>query len=161
MSYSSFDPRVAIREQIGTERYVNGDDVYTITVKDKYDDNVYIPLLLPGEIRTGVLNPMPFIEMTLVTVGAEAHNVGGDVRYTTAYIDFNVYYSNTDNINPTLFGKKVADCVVNLVTNNRQSVTGSYFMEVINDGREILETDDDGKIIAFHRVVEVKINNYS
>ena len=118
-------------------------------------------MYLPGECRTGELPPMPFIELSMITSPAEAHNIGGDVRFTTAYIDFNIYYADTDEIVATEFGKTVADEIVDKVTQNRCSVTGTYFVEVINDGREIIESDTKGKNVVFHRVVETKIINYN
>lgn len=159
MSYKSGDSRVALREKIGTEKYVNGEDIYCIIATDKYDDNVNIPMYLPGECRTEDMPPLPFIEINLVSVNAEPHNIGGNIRKTTAYLDMNIYYANTDNIEATTFGKTVADEIIDCVTQNRSSVTDTYFVEVINDGREIPEYKD-GKIVAFHRVLELKATNY-
>ena len=63
----AFDPRVYIRNQIGYTKYMDREDRSTVSVVDDRNDKVYIPLYLPGEVRTGDLPTMPFIEMVLVT----------------------------------------------------------------------------------------------
>ena len=160
MSYSSFDPRVNIRNKIGYTAYVNGEDISTVSVTDNWDDTVYIPLYLPGEVRTGDMPELPFIEMKLVTSPAKPMNIGADVRNQDCYIDFHIMYVDTENITPTVFGKTIADELVDKITQNRCDVSSCSFMEVINDGREF-EEYVDGKGIIFHRVVEVHCKNYS
>ena len=160
MAYSSTDIRDTIRKKIGTERYINLSDGYTITVTDDWGDNVYIPLYLPGEVRTGDLPPFPFVEMTLVTSPTTATNIGGDVRDMDVYFDFNIYYVNTEKITPTTFGKTISDEIIDQITTYRSSVSYSYFVEIVNDGREILEVED-GKSVIFHRVLECHVKNYS
>ena len=161
MSYTAFDPRVAIRNAIGYSRYINDTDISTVSVIDDWGDIVYIPLWLPGEARSGNLPEMPFIEMKLVSTPASPMNIGADRREQDCYIDFHLYYANTDNITPTVFGKTVADEIVNLITTNRCSVSGVTFMEVVNDGLEYEETNEDGVTIVFHRIVEVHCKNFS
>ena len=160
MSYTAFDPRVAIRSAIGYERYINDTDISTVSVLDDYQDYVYIPLWLPGEVRSGSLPEMPFIEMKLVSSPASPLNVGADRREQDCYIDFNLYYVNTENITPTVFGKTVADEVVNLITINRCTTSTVTFMEVINDGLEYEELGEDGTTVVFHRVVEIHCKNF-
>ena len=161
MSYSAFDPRVIIRETIGYDRYINDTDISTVSVLDSRGDTVYVPLWLPGEARSGSLPNMPFIEMKLVTSPASPMNIGADVREQDCYIDFHLYYVNTYNITPTVFGKTVADEVVDLITTHRCSTPSVAFMEVINDGMEYEETMGDNVTIIFHRVIQVKCKNYS
>ena len=160
MSYSSSDIRTTIRNKICTERYINGADARTITVTDNYGDNVYIPFYLPAEVRTGDIPPFPFVEMTLVTSPTSATNVGGDVRDMDVYFDFNIYYVDTESITATEFGKTVSDEIIDLITTYRSTTSYSYFVEIINDGREILETEE-GKSVVFHRVIECHVKNYS
>jgi hypothetical protein len=124
-----------------------------ISVLDDYSDTRYIPLLLPGESRSGEPYPMPFIEMVLVSSPARPHHVAGDVREQEGYIDMNIWYTNQDTVNATGFGKTIADKLVDLITINRYSTPSVSWMEVSNDGREMNE--DTGKLVVFHRVVEV------
>jgi hypothetical protein len=156
---SSFDPRESIRQAIGTQLDYNQDNVdeWVIQVTDDWQDTVSIPLLLPGETRTSDMYTMPYIEMVLVSAPAAAHNINGNRRKEQAYIDFNIWYTNTDNITPTTFGKTIADKLVSLIHTNRHNV--GYFLEVINDGREIIE-EFEGKQVIFHRIVEVAVINY-
>lgn len=159
-TYSSYDPREDIRSVIGTSRWMAGHDEYVISVTDDMNDTIYLPLVLPGESRGEDAREMPLIEMILVTSLVGVHNVQGTVRDQEAYIDFNIYYANTDNITPTKFGKTVADELVSQIMTDRHSTTVGVWMEVINDGREIIEETIKGKSVIYHRVVEVLAKNY-
>ncbi len=155
MTYYSFDPRDNLRRTIGTSKDYNADDVdeWVIGVLDDRNDTIYLPLLMPGESRSGEPYPLPFIEMVLVSSPAKPHNVAGDVREQEAYIDMNIWYTNNDTVTATLFGKQVADKIIDLVMTNRYSVPSVSWAECSNDGREMNE--DTGKLVVFHRVVEV------
>lgn len=158
MAYFSIDPRDAIRNAIGTQWDVLGDtDLYRcISVLDDNNDTVYIPLLKPGQTRKGSPFEMPFIEMHLMTSPSTTKNVGGNVKYQEAYVDAHIWYQNQDNFTATDFGKTVADKFCNLVTTNRTSVGSSFFVEVLDEGREIIEPDGT----TLHRVIELYLNNY-
>ena len=159
-TYTALDPRVYIRNQIGYSKYLNEMDCSTISVTDNWDDTVYIPLYLPGEVRTGDLPPMPFIEMTLRTSPAHAMSIGGGVRNQECYMDFNIYYTHTEQVTPTEFGKTVADEIIDKITIDRSSVASTYFVEIVNDGREIIE-QTEGKQTIFHRVLETHVKNFT
>ena len=158
-TYTSSDIRTDIRNKIGYSKYINDMDCSTVSVSDSWGDTIHLPLYLPGEVRTGDLPPMPFIEITLVTSPTSATNIGGDVRDMDVYIDFNIYYQNMENITPTEFGKTVSDEIINKITNYRCGVNNSMYVEIINDGREILEIVE-GKSVIFHRVLECHAKNY-
>jgi len=158
MSHTAFDPRSDIISTIGFTRYVDGVDRSTVSVENKYGDKVFIPLLLPGEARTGDLPRLPMIEVNLMSSPHSTINIGGDVKYQEAYIDFNIYYTHTSDIEPATFGVSVADELCNLITSKRNNLPIGMYMEVINSGREIIE-QQDGKQVVFHRVVEVKCVN--
>lgn len=159
-SYTAFDPRVAIRESIGYEKYVNDTDISTVSVVDNYGEYLYIPLWLPGEVRSGNLPEMPFIEMKLVSSPASPLNISADRREQDCYIDFHLYYINTENITPTIFGKNVADELINLITEHRCTTSTVTFMEVINDGIEYEELGNDNTTIVFHRLIQVHCKNF-
>lgn len=160
MAYYSIDPRKDIKDTIGYTLDYNNDNVdeSVVTVVDDYGDNVYLPLLLPEQTRAGKIYPMPFIEMQLVTSPGQVHNVQGDVREQKAYIDFHIWYTNTDNISACTFGKKVSDKIVDLIMIYRHSVPSLMWMEVINDGREIIEEVNNQ--VVFHRILEVYCTNW-
>jgi hypothetical protein len=160
MAYWSFDPRKHLRETIGTllDYNTDGKDERVISVLDDFSTTIYIPLLYPGESRSGEPYPMPFIEMVLVTSPAKAHDVSGNVREQEGYIDMNIWYTNQDTVTATSFGKTVADKLVDLIVTNHYSVPSVSWMEPINDGREMNE--DVGKMVVFHRIVEVYLKYF-
>lgn len=160
MSYTSSDIRIQIRDTIGYDRYMYENDMSTVSVTDNWGDPVYLPLLLPSEVRGDDLPPMPFIEMVLISSPASNLNIGGDVRNMDVYMDFNIYYVDKPNITASLFGKQVSDEIIDKITSYRNSVPSSYYVEVINDGREIIE-QEQGKSVVFHRVLEVHVKNFS
>jgi len=139
---------------------MNDADTSTVSVTDDWGNTVFIPLYLPGEVRTGDLPPFPFVEMTLVSSPAKPLNITGNVREQDVYFDFNVYYTNTENITPTEFGTTVANEIIDKITTYRSQVSDSYFVEVVNDGREIMEVEE-GKAVVFHRIIECHGKNYS
>jgi len=159
-TYRALDPRVHIRNQIGYSKYMNRMDCSTISVTDNWGDKLHLPLYMPGEVRTGDLPPMPFIEMTLISSPASPIDIGGVVREQDAYMDFNIYYVDIENISTVSFGKVVADEIIDKITNNRSSTTSTYFVEIINDGREIIE-HEEGKQVVFHRVLECHVKNFT
>lgn len=159
MSYSSSDIRTTLRNTIGYSRYMNNSDCSTVSVTDDWGDTLYIPLYYPEEVRSGDLPPMPFIEMNLVDSPSSAISINGGVREMDVYLDFNIYYVIQENLQ-TNFGKTVSDEIINQITNYRSSVSDSYFVEIVNDGREIIE-QEEGKSVIFHRVLETHIKNYS
>ena len=160
-TYSALDPRVAIRNQIGYSKYMNEMDCSTISVTDNWGDILHLPLYMPGEVRTDDLPPMPFIEMTLITSPATAMDIGGGVRDQDCYMDFNIYYVDTENISTVSFGKVVADEIIDKVTTYRScTIASTYFVEIVNDGREIIE-QTEGKQVVFHRVLECHVKNYT
>ena len=156
VTYNAYDPRWDIREKIGFKVDYNNDDVdeYVINVLDDNNDVVSIPLLIPGETQGSDLYNMPYIEMVLISAPANIHNVTGNVREQEAYIDFNIWYTNTDNITPNKFGYTAASRVVDLIMTYRHSVTSVDLLEVIDEGREIIE-HPTGKQPSFHRVLEI------
>jgi hypothetical protein len=154
----SGDLRSHLRSIIGYNWEVDGDEVSTVSVKNDADDWVYLPLLLPSEARTGTLPELPFIEMTLVNAPSYTRNVGGDVNMNECYLDFNIYFVETDDISASSFGRTVCDKIVQLLDTYKTSVTSAYWVDVLNSGREILE-EISGSIV-FHNVVEVWIMNY-
>ena len=159
MTHYSYDIRDEIRSTIGYNWEVDGTDRSTVSVTDDWNSTVYVPLLLPGEVRSGELPVMPFIEMTLVSTPAITQNIAGDIKKNEAYIDFNLYYANQDNISATTFGKVVANRICDLIDDYRISTTSAFFIEVINSSREIIETT--GRQVIFHRVIELHAMNYN
>lgn len=158
-NFYGFDPRENIRKTIGYTKFVDGEDRSTISFENNVGDTLFIPLYMPGEVRSGNLPHMPFIEMILVNSPSSSHNVDGGVRFNDAYIDMNLYYHEDTYISSVSFGRDAATEIVNQVMTYRDSVPSTYRVEIINDGREIIE-QEEGKQTIFHRVVELHATNY-
>jgi len=158
MTYTAYDPREYIRQTVGTSKYLYDNDYYCVYVTDNNDDTVYIPLLFPYEARTQEMFPMPFIELTMVVATGETHNIGGDVRRDEFLIDFNLYFTETDNITPQTFEKSVLDYIYNKIVTNRYSISTCTFIEPMSS-REILELDDN-KEVVFHYVITCRSMRY-
>jgi len=141
---------------MGLQVDYNHDDIdeYVINVLDDNNDTVSVPLLLPGETQGGEQYTMPYIEMILIDAPSNIHNVTGNVREQEAYIDFNIWYTNMDNITPCKFGFDVASEIIDHIMTYKDSLASVHLFEAINDGREIIEYGS-GKQPIFHRIVEV------
>jgi hypothetical protein len=160
MTYYSFDPRTQIRNAIGTKKDYNHDDIDEYCLSITHNNRDYdIPLLMPDETRSENAYTMPYIEMILISSPVRVHDITGDIREKETYIDFNIWYTNIDYISACSFGRTIADKLVDLVMTYRHSVTSVWWMEVVNDGRELLE-EGDGRQSYFHRVVEVYANHW-
>ena len=149
MTYSSFDPRIAFREVIGTEWDANldGETEYCITIEDNYGDTVYIPIYLSEEVRTEELPTFPFLEMETTETLYHPHDIGASTRKMESYIDIHIYFTDTDNINSTAFAKKIKDKLHDLTRTNQSSVTGITFMNIESD---TILRETDGKQVVFH-----------
>lgn len=161
MSFYSFDPREDIRKQIGYSYDCYNENVEhsCVSVYDSLNNIIYLPLLFPGEARSGDLPTFPYIEMVLVDAPSETRSITGLVKKQNAYLDFNIYYANTDNISVVSFGRVVASVLCDLLTDNQSSVASTCHVEVIDDGREIQEYKDT--LLVFHRIVEVHCSNWN
>lgn len=155
----SFDIRSAVISQIGYSWDVDDDGTNEscVSVTDNVNDTVYIPLYLPGESRTESLPELPLIEVTLVDSPSDISGVDHAI-HNECYFDFNIYFTNTDNIDAGTFGKTVSDEICQLIYDNYTSVASVYFVKVLNSGRELFE--QEGKKTIFHRVVECYGMNY-
>ena len=113
---TSFDPRKTIRTTIGTYWWTKEEgDLLTINVTDNNNDTVRVPMRLDEEFKTESLDNLPVLIMKMVNVTYDPANIGADSRKVEAYIDIDLVFTDTDNIDSTSFGKKVMDALQNLV----------------------------------------------
>lgn len=157
MSVAAFDPREDIRTAIGYTKYIRGAEYSTVSVEDSRGDAVYIPLLMPHEAHSENPAELPYIEMRLMHTPASTMNVGGDVHYSEAYLDFKVSYIVRDYIDGSAFGARVCSEIVDKIMENRASTNNVLFCEVVGDGREMYE-GVAGNPLVFHRILELKCN---
>lgn len=124
MSYASYDPRKDIRSTIGGSCWIEGiGDLYTINVTDNDNESVKIPMYLSEEVKTESIKEMPYITLDLALCTYEPEDVGARTRKTEARIDVGVWFTDTDNVDATSFGKKVLDEIVNQVRTHQKNCT--------------------------------------
>ncbi len=150
MTYSSFDPRVAFRENLGTLKYdEDANSYYCFTIKDKYNSDIKIPIYLSEEIKSGDEPNFPYIVMHIPEGGTtyEPQDVGAATRKMETFIEVHIYFTDLDNIDRTEFAKKIKNELHDKVRSNQSTTTGIDFMNVEDDG---LEKETDGRRIYFH-----------
>jgi len=157
---NSFDPRKDIRTVIGTDWYIEEEgDISVVTVLDKNYDTVRIPLRLSEQTRTESLDELPYIEMALIHTSYEPHDIGATTRKREAYIDCHLYFTDTDNIDSTSFGKDVMDKMQDLIRDAHCTFASTYRMFVnISDVRYIAEPK--AHQVVFHYVFEIYAIHY-
>lgn len=151
----SYDPRDDIREQIGTEIYnfELKQTVYVAQVTDQDLRTINIPIYDEEEVRSRELPTLPFISLKLAYNINEPHNVGATVRKFIAYVDVDVAYAATENIDIKDFGKKIKDWLHNETRTYQATTTNVFFMN-IEDERYVSETN--GRQVFFHYILTLK-----
>jgi len=158
MAYTAFDPRDAIRTKIGTNGYdaTTDREYYAITVnKSVSGEDVYIPIYDREEIKSGVQPNLPFISLALVTVINKPHNIGATVRQFIAYVDIDVAYVATSDIDIKDFGKAIKDKLHDLIRTYQASTTGVYFMNI---ERERYIDEEIPRQMVFHYILTLKVD---
>ncbi|MCK4330780.1 hypothetical protein KAX02_13165 [candidate division WOR-3 bacterium] len=154
MAYESYDPRDDIYPQIGTLRHINSTDgdKYCLGISVEWNDTKYIPMYDSEDVKTESLPEMPFIEVHLADVHYRERDGGAEVREMHAYMDFTIYFTNVDNINPKQFKKKILDEIQNKGRTNQANIPNTYFLSI---GGEQHWKEDDGRQVVFQCVVTV------
>lgn len=157
MVFTSFDPRDAIRTKIGTSRfnYETEKEYYAISVnKSISGEDVYIPIYDREEVKSGEQPPLPFISLALVTVLNKPHNIGATVRHFIAYVDIDVAYVATSDIDIKDFGKAIKDKLHDLIRTYQATTTGVFFMNIESE-RYIDE--EQPRQMVFHYILTLKV----
>jgi len=151
MTFTSFDPRKAFREALGTAKYdEDGDIYYSLSgVTDKYNTAINIPIYLTEEVKSENLPKLPFMEMHIPPDGTyyEPHDVAAATRKVTCFIRIHIYFTDLDTIDRTELAKKIKDRLHHLVRSNQSTTTGITFMNVESDG---LNPETDGRQVVYH-----------
>lgn len=155
--FDGTDPREIIRTKIGTNHTIDGEIELCLSITDNNGNPMYVPIYLHEE-RVVECPAMPYIELALLSISAEPHNIRASVRKYKALISIDVTFNDMDNIDVTSFGKKVADAFVNLVRTNQETTTGIYFYNVWNEGRLVTENTCDEVIL--HWIMELTAENH-
>jgi len=153
VTYTSFDPREGFRQGLGTQWDVDGNGKleWCIRITDKTGEPVYVPIYLTEEIKSEDLPDLPYVEMHIPPDGThyECHDIKARTRKIESEIKVHIYFADLDNIDRTLFAKKIKDEFHNMVRNNQSTTTGITFMNVQDDG---LDPETDGRQVIFHYV---------
>lgn len=154
MSYTSFDPRISIREKIGTLWDVESDNnlEYCLKVLDEDGEDLYIPMYLSEEVQSENLPTMPFLEMEITRNEYEPHDINASTRKMTSYIDIHLFLPDMDNIDRTTMGKTIKDDLHNLVRTNQCDFTGITFINVESDD---YQRETDGRQVIYHYIITV------
>lgn len=167
MSYTSFDPRKHIRETIGTSKAINPDswdEQYVLSITSSgldYD----IPIYLAEETKSDEQPSFPFIDMNLMQGDYEPHDIGATTRKCEAYIDIGIWYTASDEVNATDFGKDIVDQLINQVRTNQDScnftnVSYIYVRNVKLLREEQMSKKQTGRQVVYHYVVEIYVIYY-
>lgn len=150
MAYTSFDPRKAWREALGTKGYdEDAEEYYYLSITDNENQTIEIPIYLTEEVKSENLSKLPFMEMHIPPGGTTylPHDVGAATRKIESFIRIHIYFTDLDNIDRTEFAKKIKDELHDQVRNNQSTTTGITFMNIEDDG---LNPETDGRQVVFH-----------
>jgi hypothetical protein len=152
MTHVAYDPRITLRETIGTNRYDFDleKEYYSLSVIDNDNRTVYIPIYLDEEVRSGDMPNLPLISLKMALTRYDPHNVSGTVRIMKSYVDVDIIFVNTDNIDVKDFGKKVRNVIQDKIRTYQQSMTGTFWMNLESE-RTI--TEQDARQVVFHYVL--------
>lgn len=149
-TYTSFDPRKAFREALGTlSRDVDGNVQYCLSITDNENQSILIPIYLTEEVKAENLPSLPFMEFHIPPGGTvyDPDDVGAATRKVDCFIRIHIYFTDLDNIDRTEFAKKIKDELHNLVRNNQSTTTGITFMNISDDG---LTPEMNERQVVFH-----------
>lgn len=156
---TTYDPRENVRQALGRSKYDfdREETIYYLTVTDNESRDVTIPIYFEEEVKSRVQPDMPYISLKLANVIYEPHNVSASVRKMIAYIDIDVIYIATSNINIIDFGKAIKDDLYDRIRSYQEEVTNVFFMNIEND-RYIEE--EDGRQVVFHYILTLMCENH-
>lgn len=155
----SYDPRLKIRETIGTSYAVDSgswDEQYCIKIEDKHGDDVYVPIYLSEEVKSLDLPSMPLIEIKLMSVTYEPHDIGALTRKHEAYYDINIWFTHTDNVDSTTFGKTIIDEIQDQIRTTQEVCGFSECPIQFASIRTVRYREDrNGRQVVYNYIVEL------
>jgi len=134
--------------------YDKEEQQYIIQVTaSKTGETINIPIYDREEIKSGIQPHLPFISLALVTVLNKPHNIGASVRHFIAYIDIDVAYVATSDIDIKDFGKTIRDKLHDLIRTYQANTTGVFFMNI--DSERYIDEENPRQMI-FHYILTLK-----
>lgn len=156
MSFTSYDPRELIRSTIGTSKAVNPDsweEQYVLTIT--HEGITYnIPIYLSEESLSKDLPSLPLIDINLMQVDYDPHDIGATTRKHEAYLDVGFYFTQSDEIDVATFGKAVVDELIDKVRSYQEACSfgGNSFVNV--KGVRLLRNEKE-KQVVYQYVIEI------
>lgn len=153
MAYTGYDPRVAIREAIGTTYYdfKGKEDRYAIEVTDDYGEDVSIPMLLSEEINPESFPEQPYMEILPPTSTFKPGNPGATIRNKRCFFYLKLYFTATDRQDAYSFKRKIINEVHDATRNNQSTTVGTWFFSIASEKPEI--SNDGNKIVMVHTIM--------
>lgn len=153
LAHEAFDPRKAIRTAIkSADFFVNGQIEECISIVGKMGNPLRVPMFVQEEVAIECPS-YPYIEISLLSIPAEPHNIRASVRKHACLLAFDIKFTDDDNNDVTSFGKKVADAIVHQTRTYQCTTAGVDFLNTDNQGRIHIEYDCENVIL--HWVMEI------
>ena len=96
--------------------------------------------------------------MALVKVINDPHNIGASVRKFTAYVDLDVAYVATSNIDIKDFGKKIKDELHNKIRTYQATTTDVFFMNL--ESEHYIDEETEARQMVFHYILTLKCEHH-
>lgn len=160
----SYDVRTCIREIIGTPRAINPDrweDQYCIDIENRHGDTIYIPIYLAEEVKSETQPSMPFIDIKMMLTTYTPQDIGALTRKHEAYLDVGIWFTNTDEVDSTEFGRTIADEIQDQIRTT-QEACGFHDcpIDFISVRAVRYLEEKEARQIIYHYVVEVYVIYY-
>jgi len=152
LAYEAFDPRKAIRIAIKSADWIIDGQLEECIPVTGTMGIIYVPMFVQEEVAVKC-PPYPYIEISLLSIPAEPHNIRASVRKHSCLLAFDIKFTDDDNNDVTSFGKKVADAIVHQTRTYQCTTAGVDFMNVNNQGRIHIEYDCENVIL--HWILEL------
>ena len=119
-----------------------------------------IPLRFTEEVKVQSIDELPYIEMQLIRVSYEPHDIGATTRARRAYIDCHFYFTDTDNIVAADYGLAVMTQLQNLVRTNQCVFGNSTNRMFVNIDEVRLIPEPSAHQVVFHYVFTIYAIHY-
>ena len=160
MAFESYDPRDDIRAKIGTNKYdfELDKEYYCVVVSDAEGEDIDIQMWDREEIKSREQPSLPYVSMSLVHVMNHPHNIGASVRKFIAYIDLDVAYVATSNIDIKDFGKKIKNELHDKIRTYQATTNNVFFMNIENEN--YIDDETEARQMVFHYILTLKVENH-
>lgn len=159
MAYTAFDARKIVRSKIGTDAVINGQLEECVVASDTNGATLNIPMYTKEEEKIECPE-YPYIVIDLLSISSIPHDICAATRYRTCLVQLDIKFINSDkpSIEVDVFGKVVADKIVNAIRTYQSTTNSIDFMNISNEGR--MRIEDQCEDIVFHWIMELDCKLY-